>query len=101
MAGSGIRAGCKTVMWLDRRTDPNNHDITTFQATSTNDGRTWRNFQIGAALWNPDQGFFTSGAFIGDYSGLAASTTAVYPAWTDGTRNAIEIARMICEISIA
>ena len=26
---------------LDRRTDPNNHDITTFQATSTDDGQTW------------------------------------------------------------
>ena len=76
-------------IWLDRRTDPNNHNITTFQATSTNDGRTWHNFRIGAALWNPDQGFFTSGAFIGDYSGLAANTKAVYPAWTDGTRNAI------------
>jgi hypothetical protein len=81
--------GTFQAMWLDRRTDPNNHDITTFQATSTDDGRTWRNFQIGAALWNPDQGFFTSGAFIGDYSGLAANTTAVYPAWTDGTHNAI------------
>jgi hypothetical protein len=81
--------GTFQAIWLDRRTDPNNHDITTFQATSTDDGRTWRNFQIGAALWNPDQGFFTSGAFIGDYSGLAANTTAVYPAWTDGTANAI------------
>lgn len=81
--------GTFQAIWLDRRTDPNNHDITTFQATSTDDGRTWHNFQIGAALWNPDQGFFTSGAFIGDYSGLAANTTAVYPAWTGGTANAI------------
>ena len=81
--------GTFQAMWLDRRTDPNNHDITTFQATSTDDGKTWHNFQIGAALWNPDDGFFTSGAFIGDYSGLAANTTAVYPAWTDGTANSI------------
>ena len=80
--------GTFQAIWLDRRTDPNNHDITTFQATSTDDGQTWHNFQIGAALWNPDQGFFTSGAFIGDYSGLAANTTAVYAAWTDGTANA-------------
>ena len=70
--------GTFQAIWLDRRTDPNNHDITTFQATSTDDGQTWHNFQIGRALWNPDEGFFTSGAFIGDYSGLAANTTAVY-----------------------
>jgi hypothetical protein len=81
--------GTFQAIWLDRRTDPNNHDITTFQATSTDDGLTWQNAQIGAALWNPDQSFFTSGAFIGDYSGLAANATAVYPAWTDGTANAI------------
>ena len=31
----------------------------------------------------------TSGAFIGDYSGLAANTSVVYPAWTDGQDNAI------------
>jgi hypothetical protein len=77
-------------IWFDRRTDPNNHDITTFQGTSTNDGLTWQNSNIGAALWNPDEGFFTSGAFIGDYNGLAANTKAVYPVWTDGTANAFD-----------
>lgn len=77
-------------IWFDRRTDPNNHDITTFQGTSTDDGRTWHNFEIGAGLWNPDDSFFTSGAFIGDYNGLAANTKAVYPVWTDGTANAID-----------
>ena len=77
-------------IWFDRRTDPNNHDITTFQGTSTDDGLTWQNFEIGAGLWNPDESFFTSGAFIGDYNGLAANTTAVYPVWTDGTANAID-----------
>jgi hypothetical protein len=82
--------GTFQAIWLDRRTDPNNHDITTFQGTSTDDGQTWHNAQIGAHLWNPDQGFFTSGAFIGDYSGLAANTTAVYAAWTDGSANSIK-----------
>ena len=76
-------------IWLDRRPDPNNHNITTFQATSTDDGRTWKNFRIGTSLWNPDDGFFTSGAFIGDYSGLAANSKVVYPVWTDGADNAI------------
>jgi BNR repeat-like domain len=79
-----------TAMWLDRRPDPNNHDITTFQASSTDDGQTWPNVRIATALWNPDNGFFTSGAFIGDYSGIAASTRVVYPVWTDGRNSAIE-----------
>lgn len=83
-------AGTFYAIWLDRRTDPGNHDITTFQGVSTDDGNTWTNTQIGAALWNPDEAFFTSGAFIGDYSGLAANTTAVYAAWTDGQANAFD-----------
>jgi hypothetical protein len=77
-------------IWLDRRVDPNNHDITTFQATSTDDGLTWQNARIATATWNPDLGFFKSGAFIGDYSGLAANSKVVYPSWTDGRSNAIE-----------
>ena len=76
-------------IWFDRRPDPNNHNITTFQGTSTDDGQTWRNVRIGASLWNPDQGFFASGAFIGDYNGLAANSKVVYPVWTDGANNAI------------
>ncbi len=33
--------------------------------------------------------WFDSGAFIGDYNGLAASTDAVYAVWTDGRDDAI------------
>jgi hypothetical protein len=71
-------------MWLDRRQDPNNHDIGTFQAQSNNDGVTWPNMRLSTETWNPDLGFFTSGAFIGDYSGIAANDQAVYASWTDG-----------------
>jgi hypothetical protein len=46
--------------------------------------------RISTRSWNPDLGFFTSGAFIGDYNGIAASNQAVYPVWTDGRNNAIE-----------
>jgi hypothetical protein len=83
-------AGRFQTIWLDRRPDRANHDITTFQATSTDDGNTWRNVRIATALWDPDRSFFTSGAFIGDYSGLAANTRVVYPAWTDGRASAID-----------
>jgi hypothetical protein len=71
-------------IWFDRRRDPANHDIDTWQATSTNDGVSWRTYRISTRSWDPDKGFFASGAFIGDYNGIAASNRVVYPVWTDG-----------------
>jgi hypothetical protein len=76
--------GTLYAIWFDRRRDPANHDIDTWQATSTNDGRSWQQRRISTRSWDPDKGFFASGAFIGDYNGLAASNQAVYPVWTDG-----------------
>jgi hypothetical protein len=71
-------------IWYDNRNDPGNKLIQTFQAFSSNDGATWVNFNISTTAWNPDNSFFSCGCFIGDYTGLAASTTAIYPVWTDG-----------------
>ncbi len=76
-------------IWFDRRLDPANRNIDTWQAESTDDGASWKSFRISSRSWNPNLGFFASGAFIGDYNGLAASTTAVYPVWTDGRDSAI------------
>jgi len=85
------QSGRFVAMWLDRRQDPNNHDIGTFETVSRNDGATWPNRRISTATWNPDNGFFASGAFIGDYSGIAANNRVVYPAWTDGRDSAIAV----------
>lgn len=74
------------VIWLDRRLDPNNTNINTFQADSATG---WRNYRISTASWNPNLGFFSCGCFIGDYNGLAAATQATYPVWTDGRNTAI------------
>jgi hypothetical protein len=71
-------------IWYDNRNDPGNKLIQTFQAFSSDDGTTWVNFNISTTAWNPDSSFFSCGCFIGDYTGLAASTTAIYPIWTDG-----------------
>jgi hypothetical protein len=76
-------------IWFDRRRDPANRNIDTWQATSGNDGSTWKTFRISTQSWNPDLGFFTSGAFIGDYNGIAASDQVAYPVWTDGRNNSI------------
>ncbi|MGI8701036.1 MAG: sialidase family protein [Nocardioidaceae bacterium] len=84
------RSGRFYVIWYDRRMDPDNVRINTWQAKSTNDARSFSSAKISTEDWNPNQGFFTSGAFIGDYNGLAASNGAVYPVWTDGRNNAID-----------
>jgi hypothetical protein len=77
------------VIWFDRRLDPGNVRINTWQAVSRNDAANFASAKISTRDWDPTQGFFTSGAFIGDYNGLAASTEAVYPVWTDGRNNSI------------
>jgi hypothetical protein len=76
------------VIWFDRRLDPNNVRINTWQAVSGNDAASFSSAKISSQDWNPDDGFFTSGAFIGDYNALAASDQQVYPVWTDGRNNA-------------
>ncbi len=76
------------VIWFDRRLDPANRRINTWQAVSQNDTSSFSSSSISSQDWNPDDGFFTSGAFIGDYNGLAASTGVVYAVWTDGRASA-------------
>jgi BNR/Asp-box repeat len=76
-------------IWFDRRLDPANIRINTWEARSANDGVTWTSRRISTRSWNPNLGFFSSGAFIGDYNGIAVSATNVYPVWTDGRNTAI------------
>jgi hypothetical protein len=77
------------VIWFDRRLDPANVRINTWQAVSGNNAASFSSAKISSTDWNPNDGFFTSGAFIGDYNGLAASDRQVYPVWTDGRDDAI------------
>lgn len=84
------QAGTIYAIWFDRRLDPRNRDIDTWQGVSRDDGRSWASQRISTRSWNPDKGFFSSGAFIGDYNGIAASTHAVYPVWTDGRNSAFD-----------
>jgi hypothetical protein len=76
-------------IWFDRRQDPANVRINTWQAVSGDNAATFSSAKISTKDWDPNNGFLTSGAFIGDYNGLAASTKAVYPVWTDGRDSAI------------
>jgi hypothetical protein len=74
-------------IWFDNRNDPGNLLIETFHQT-TSDTAVWGpNDNISTAAWDPNQAFFASGSFIGDYNGLAAGVSAAvleYPVWTDG-----------------
>jgi hypothetical protein len=71
-------------IWFDNRQDPGNVRIRTFQGRSADGGTTWSNVNISTKAWDPNQGFFDSGAFIGDYNGLAVGDGVIYPIWTDG-----------------
>jgi hypothetical protein len=86
---SSTESGRFYVIWFDRRLDPDNVRINTWQAVSGNDAASFSSAKISSTDWNPNDGFFTSGAFIGDYNALAASDTQVYPVWTDGRNDAI------------
>jgi hypothetical protein len=75
----GLRA-----IWFDNRNDPMNRLIETWQAHSTDGGKTWTSEDISEVPWNPNRSFGGCGCFIGDYNGIAAAPTVVYPVWTDG-----------------
>jgi hypothetical protein len=77
----GLRA-----IWFDNRNAPKNVRIETFQGRAGINGRHWTNTDISTKSWNPNQSFFGSGAFIGDYNGFAVGdhSGVMYPIWTDG-----------------
>jgi len=67
------------VSWFDRREDAANHDYKEYFTYSSDHGATWAaNVAVSSAASNP-----LSSTFIGDYSGIAASTGVVMPMWTD------------------
>ncbi len=80
---TSLADGRWVAIWYDRRNDPKNTKIETFQAISK-DGIHWPNQDISTKSWDPNLSFFKSGAFIGDYIGVNASTTRIYPTWADG-----------------
>ena len=73
------------VIWFDNRNDPGNTLIETWELITNSLSFAPANFDISTASWNPNNAFFSSGSFIGDYNGLdAVSEKRDYPVWTDG-----------------
>jgi hypothetical protein len=80
--------GITHIVWLDNRNDPTNVNIETFEQQTLDTSVFLSNVDISTASWNPNAGFFSSGAFIGDYIGVAAAGNGIeYPVWTDGRKS--------------
>jgi hypothetical protein len=71
------QTGAVNVMFYDRRLDPLNVRASIVLARSTDGGASFINYLMS------DSSFVPTGAFIGDYTGLAAFGGRVYGAWTE------------------
>jgi len=73
------------IIWFDCRNDPANTRIETFRTEVLDTSVFLENVPISTESWDPNAGFFSSGAFIGDYIGVAAGPGGIeYAVWTDG-----------------
>lgn len=89
--------GVVSVMFFDRRNDPNNILIDTYLAQSTDGGQSFHpNMRVTSVSWNPsidapvpDDG--SGSTFIGDYQGLAVDNHFAHVFWNDTRTGAQEI----------
>ena len=75
------KRGQVNVFFFDRRYDPDNFFIDNFLARSNDGGATWRETRLSHDMWDPsiNPPISGSGAFIGDYQGLAADDCYAVP----------------------
>lgn len=57
-------SGKMYAIWFDRRLDPANRNINTWQAVSTDDGKHWTTGTISTKSRNPDLGFATANVWL-------------------------------------
>jgi hypothetical protein len=81
-------SGATHIIWLDNRNDPNNVMFETFRVVTSDVTDFTANEDISTVPWDPNASFFGSGAFVGDYNGIAAysggGSSLEYPMWVDG-----------------
>jgi hypothetical protein len=81
--------GDVAVIWYDTRRDPLHHLLDVFGSLSTDGGRTFSaNFRLTNQSFDADAGKFTdplgnTNYYLGDFIGLALTSSTVYAAWTD------------------
>jgi hypothetical protein len=73
--------GSYNILFYDRRRDPDNEKISVVLARSTDNGRSFVNYQWGSNTFDP------KGDFIGDYLGIAANGGKVFGIWTREVRS--------------
>ncbi len=89
--------GMVSVMFFDRRNDPNNFLIDVYLAQSTNGGQSFHaNARVTTVSWNPDLDapIPSDGShltFIGDYQGLAVDNHFAHVFWNDTRTGTQEI----------
>jgi hypothetical protein len=71
--------------YLDRSQDPAGNLIGETMATSHDSGATWTTQKLSTGLFDGNKSF-RAGAFMGDYTGLAASSLGAFAAWPDTRR---------------
>jgi len=80
-----VSHGLLSIVFYDRRLDPQNHLVDVFYAESADGGASFSpNVRVTDASFNPDAIIFSNGrSFIGDYIGIASNGTLAHPVWTD------------------
>jgi hypothetical protein len=71
------------VIFYDRRDDPGNLLTTAYVAHSTDGGATWEDFQVGDVQFTPMPIPGLANGYMGDYLGIAARGSRVYPIFGD------------------
>jgi hypothetical protein len=80
-----VSHGLLSIVFYDRRLDPQNHLVDVFYAESADGGASFSpNVRVTDASFNPDAIIFSNGqSFIGDYIGIASNGTLAHSVWTD------------------
>jgi hypothetical protein len=83
--------GTVSVMWYDRRLDPENLRIDLFRAVSNDGGQTFVNERVtstsfGVPLLLPNFNPFVADCYMGDYNWMSAQGETFYLSWGDNRR---------------
>ncbi len=74
--------GILSAVWYDDR-NVSNSQVEVFCANSFDGGETWEDFKVSDVAFTPSPIPGLAGGYMGDYLGITARGSMVYPVWTD------------------